>query len=486
MTPSRSLIARDLRSFEDLRLLGWTGSVRSFQRLMVALGACAAVTVIAAASLGARAALDVLGDAPHASATVVGLFVAATVYVSAISLARELFSRRREVVAANPHERVFRALDISAVSVFWWWAAAPLVQLGLMQLCAGGGVLMALGSTASSLDVAVVVAAPIAGTSILLATAVRSAGSRATVERVRVGGWWRAASLVALAAVLAGVTARVVPWIATMRRAGSAPIAGDDLRVPLLVGALVLLGFGIVTVAMGLGGLSRRPFPLVSDAVVRPRRARTVTVIGWVAASGTRAVLHGRSGRLLRRWLAGWLLVSATVVPARAVLGDLPAQIGLVVGFMSALAVTEASLAASGPTARRVQARVLREVGAHATTVSVAVVVPVLAAGASVGAAVAVTVSLLAGTIVVGPFLAAVAVAGSGVLADALLPGRELADGSVSLSMPAAMVGVVLPVPVLIAAAKSSTVGDLVAGLIVIAIVIGGGACAHIASTRRV
>jgi len=452
---------------------------------MLALGACAAVTVVAAASIGARATLDVLPDVPHSSGTVVGLYVAATMYVAGISLAREMFSRRREVVAANPHERVFRALDISAVGVFWWWAAAPLVQSGLITLFAGAGVLMALGAAATSLDVAVVIVAPIASTSLLLATAAISARSPARVGRARVGGWLRIASLVALAVVLAGVTARVVPWIAMMRTSGTAQVTAGDVRAPVLVGSLVLLGLCATIVAIGLGKLSRRPFPLVSQAVVRPSRARAATVIGWVAAAGTRAVLHGRSGRLLRRWLAGWLLATAAVAPAREVLGELPAQVGIIVGFMSALAVTEAALAATGPTARRLQARVLRELGAHATTVSVGVAIPVLGAGAIVGALVTVTVSVLAGTIVVGPLLVSIAVAGSGVLADALLPGRELADGSVTLSMPAAMVGVMLPVPVLVATAEPSTVGDLMAGLMAIAIVIGGGACAQRASTRR-
>lgn len=485
MTAPRSLIARDLRSFEDSRLLGWTGSVRSFQRLMFALGACAAVIVVAVASLGARATMAVLPDTSHASATVVGLYVAATVYVAGVSLARELFSRRREVVAANPHERVFRALDISAVGVYWWWAAAPLVQIGLITLGAGAGVLMALGSAATGLDVAVVIAVPVASTSLLLATAAMSARSAGLLGRARFGGWPRFGVLVALAVVLAGVTARVVPWIETMRAQGTSQVATEDVRYPVLIGAVAVIGLCAAIVAIGLAKLSRRPFPLVSQAVVRPSPARASTVTGWVAAAGIRAVLHGRSGRLLQRWLAGWLLVTATVAPATEVLGGLPAQVGIIVAFMSALAVTEAALAAAGPTARRWQARVLRELGAHATAVSIGVAMPVLSAGVAIGALVTVTVSILTGTIVIGPFLVSIAVTASGVLADALLPGRELADGTVSLSMPAAMVGVVLPVPVLVATAEPSAVGELMAGLMAIAIVIGGGACAQRASTKR-
>ncbi len=205
------------------------------------------------------------------------------------------------------------------------------------------------------------------------------------------------------------------------------------------------------------------------------------------------ALTTGRPGRVRRRWWTGLALAAATTSGLAPILttgasGALQ-QMAVLVAFLSVVALAGTDVQVTGPTAMAAHLRAVYELGAGRTTLAGALLGAIVVDALVVGAGVSVVTWAATGVVDARPVLVAVAAAASSVLADALMPGRVCADGSMTTSIGAAVLCVFLTVPVL--ALLIGTVPSVhewwvsVAGGVTAAILIGGMVCLRQTVTSR-
>ncbi len=119
-----------LHSFEQLEALGWRLSLRTFVRLRRwAFGLAVLVSVAAAKLLVSLFADDVALILTLISpARLQVTLLAGLMYWGAACVARDLFTRRRDVVGRSANRPFFRGLDLPAWAVFTVLVALPVIR----------------------------------------------------------------------------------------------------------------------------------------------------------------------------------------------------------------------------------------------------------------------------------------------------------------------------------------------------------------------
>ncbi|WP_448060446.1 hypothetical protein [Cellulomonas hominis] len=478
-----------MHAFEQLTAFGWNIPVRTYQRI-VRFGIVPVIACLAGVS---ALAFDLLrlglppGRQEGRGAFLLVAYLCAFGYVLAIGVARELLTRRRDIVAASPHIALFRALDLPATTVFAVWAGTVVVRSTVVWTILASSFVVSYRTEldAAISQPAVLLLVPLAVGAVHLALAMAAAVSPQAVEGAR-GRW---VAIAATAVILAAVGRLLARTVAPGWRAPTLAQTWEPATASAMVSAatvLVVLA-GAVGAAVGWVRLHHEPFTiLAADAdtttnvwlLPRPRGP-----FRWLVRAVGKTLMSTRPGRVRRRWWTAWVLAGAALVGlAPALVGSAPGALGRVtvpVAFLSVLAMAEVDVQVAGPTALAAHLRALYELGASRMSITGAVLGTAVAHASAVGAAISLVLWTSAGLVDGRPVVVAVAAASALVIADALLPGRQCADGSVNVSIGAAVLGVLLAVPVLALLVADSPGGWhlLAAGGLAAAMLTGGAAC---------
>lgn len=487
-----------LHAFEQLTTFGWSMPVRTFRVLIrVATGVSAAVLVAATVVVVDVIRLTALPLVPQGSrgAVVLLAYLAACGYLLALGVWREAATRRRDLVAASPHAALFRALDVPATTVLTVWVLPAIARTTLFALAvATGYVAVTADLLAEHVVPPVLLAVPVAVGAVQLAIAARAARP-STAPRSRTA---RRVGMVVAVVLVAGAGRLVSVSVG----AGSGGWPDWTLTRPVTT-ALVAVGaaLAVLVAAAAVTGAHRalhvHPFPIGAEADEHPARRSLDAARGpvrwalrgpgwWVLRATRTAMWTGRPGRLRRRWWAGAALAAGVAVGLAPIAREVPTggtgRLAVLVAFLSLLALTESDMQATGPTAVAARLRAVHELGAPSRRLAAGLTGAVLADGLLVGLGVLAVLWCATGTVQTGPVLVATAVAVASVLADAVSPGRLRSDGTASLSMGAALLTVLVTVPVagLLVTGSAGTAWTwtvAVAAGVVVVIGMGGVAC---------
>jgi hypothetical protein len=429
-----------------------------------------------------RALTEADGQAVYAVTAVVCL---ANLYVGAAYVFREMFSRRRFVVANSPNTALFRALDVPAREVLIVYCGFRATAFGVALLAADVCFVLVFAPVLGlpPLGYAAILAVPVATYLATVAAAASSAGRR---TRPRPIGRWTVAALGGLSFALGYATGRLV--VGPIGEAGlAASFSRGQLSTLVAVlgaGSVVVGGLAATRLVVALRRVARHSFEIqAATRTVPTARRRT-------RASGPRLVA------ILHRELAGSWPYSLLRKAGAVLVAVLLASLGLAVSASSVvpldhlpdrlftafhatvfavfLGTAELVLMVVGPVTLSRQLRFAWENHLSHWHIAAAVLGYALLPVTVFAADAVATLAVWTGVVSLGPLSCAVAVVSGALVAESTLTPRSNVDGTSAPDLVNALVSLVLAAPVLLALSLHSIPGEVLA--IVYSACLAGGA----------